>query len=60
MFLATSAPVYGVLGTMYGLVDGRVEVVAKPREPLPTGTRTSLRSLAHSSSAAWPGSASSP
>ncbi|MFJ8863895.1 hypothetical protein ACIRD8_36535 [Streptomyces sp. NPDC102451] len=37
VFLATSAPVYGVLGTMYGLVDGRVEIVAQPREPLPYG-----------------------
>jgi hypothetical protein len=37
VFLATSAPVYGVLGTMYGLVDGRVEVVAQPKEPLPYG-----------------------
>ncbi|MFI6122518.1 hypothetical protein ACIBCU_22305 [Streptomyces sp. NPDC051064] len=37
VFLATSAPVYGVLGTIYGPVDGRVEVLAQPREPLPYG-----------------------
>ncbi|MEU1217146.1 hypothetical protein ABZ424_33105 [Streptomyces sp. NPDC005790] len=37
VLLATSAPVYGVLGTIYGPVDGRVEVVAQPREPLPYG-----------------------
>uniref|UniRef100_UPI002F907FFD hypothetical protein n=1 Tax=Streptomyces sp. NBC_01401 TaxID=2903854 RepID=UPI002F907FFD len=37
VFLATSAPLYGVLGTLYGLVDGRVEVVAQPKDPLPYG-----------------------
>ncbi|MFD9503467.1 hypothetical protein [Streptomyces sp. NPDC060035] len=35
VFLATSAPLYGVLGTIYGLVEGKVEVVAQPKEPLP-------------------------
>ncbi|MFJ8769544.1 hypothetical protein [Streptomyces clavifer] len=35
MFLATSAPMYGVLGTLYGLVDGQVQIVAQPPEPLP-------------------------
>ncbi|WP_037841960.1 hypothetical protein [Streptomyces sp. NRRL WC-3549] len=37
VFLATSAPLYGVLGSLYGLVDGRVDVVAQPKEPLPYG-----------------------
>ncbi|MFD9540836.1 hypothetical protein [Streptomyces sp. NPDC060022] len=35
VFLATSAPMYGVLCTLYGLVDGKVQVVAQPKEPLP-------------------------
>lgn len=35
VFLATSAPMYGVLGTIYGQVDGEVQVVAQPKEPLP-------------------------
>ncbi|MFD7972959.1 hypothetical protein [Streptomyces clavifer] len=35
VFLATSAPMYGVLGTLYGLVDGQVQIVAQPPEPLP-------------------------
>ncbi|MET9593131.1 hypothetical protein ABZY45_19635 [Streptomyces sp. NPDC006516] len=35
VFLATSAPLYGVLGTLYGVVDGEVQVVAQPQEPLP-------------------------
>ncbi|MET9595654.1 hypothetical protein ABZY45_32720 [Streptomyces sp. NPDC006516] len=37
VFLATSAPLYGVLGTLYGLVDGKVDVVTQPKEPLPYG-----------------------
>ncbi|MDQ0798206.1 hypothetical protein [Streptomyces sp. B1I3] len=37
VFLASSAPMYGVLGTIYGLVDGAVQVVAQPPEPLPYG-----------------------
>ncbi|MFE6185488.1 hypothetical protein ACFQ6U_13785 [Streptomyces sp. NPDC056465] len=36
VFLATSAPIYGALGTLYGLVDGQVQVVAQPAEPLPS------------------------
>ncbi|MER5556384.1 hypothetical protein ABT001_32815 [Streptomyces sp. NPDC002793] len=35
VFLATSAPLYGALGTVYGLIDGEVQVVAQPKEPLP-------------------------
>lgn len=37
VYLATSAPLYGVLGTAYGLVGGKVDVVAQPKEPLPYG-----------------------
>lgn len=37
VFLASSAPMYGVLGTVYGLVDGTIQVVAQPSEPLPYG-----------------------
>jgi len=37
VLLASSAPMYGVLGTVYGLVDGSVQVVAQPPEPLPYG-----------------------
>ncbi|MDP5317347.1 hypothetical protein [Streptomyces poriferorum] len=37
VFLATSAPLYGVLGTLYGLVDGQVQVVTQPKAPLPYG-----------------------
>ncbi|MEU3795935.1 hypothetical protein AB0F07_40200 [Streptomyces fructofermentans] len=37
VFLARSAPLYGVLGTLYGRICGRVEVVALPEMPLPYG-----------------------
>jgi len=37
VFLAQSAPLYGVHGTLYGLNDKGVHVVAKPESPLPYG-----------------------
>jgi hypothetical protein len=37
VFLAQSAPLYGVHGTLYGLGEEGVRVVAKPDEPLPYG-----------------------
>ncbi|MFJ8754594.1 hypothetical protein ACIREO_35560 [Streptomyces sp. NPDC102441] len=37
VFLATSAPMYRVLGMLYGLVNGQVQVVTQPKEPLPYG-----------------------
>ncbi|MFJ1974080.1 hypothetical protein ACIO93_36230 [Streptomyces sp. NPDC087903] len=37
VFLATSAPLYGVTGTLYGLNGDGVHVVAKPDHPLPYG-----------------------
>ncbi|MFD3618708.1 hypothetical protein ACFWWT_26405 [Streptomyces sp. NPDC058676] len=37
VFLARSAPLYGVHGTLYGLDDGGVKVVAQPDAPLPYG-----------------------
>ena len=37
VFLATSFPLYGVHGTVYGLGANGVRVVAEPEEPLPYG-----------------------
>ncbi|MFF4795059.1 hypothetical protein ACFY2M_36145 [Streptomyces sp. NPDC001276] len=37
VFLAQSAPLYGVHGVLYGLGDQGVHVVARPDEPLPYG-----------------------
>jgi hypothetical protein len=37
VFLARSAPLYGVHGTLYGLGPDGVKVVAQPDEPLPYG-----------------------
>ncbi|MFE9454044.1 hypothetical protein [Streptomyces sp. NPDC006739] len=38
VFLAKSAPLFGVTGTLYGLnADGEVHVVAQPDHPLPFG-----------------------
>ncbi|MEU1592791.1 hypothetical protein ABZ468_07995 [Streptomyces sp. NPDC005708] len=37
VFLARSAPLYGVSGVLYGYGEGGVQVVASPDEPLPYG-----------------------
>ncbi|WP_405933660.1 hypothetical protein [Streptomyces sp. NBC_00827] len=37
VFLARSAPLYGVHGTVYGIGDQGVQVVASPDHPLPYG-----------------------
>jgi hypothetical protein len=35
VFLARSAPLYGVMGTLYGLNGNGVHVIARPDHPLP-------------------------
>jgi hypothetical protein len=35
VYLAESAPLYGVLGTLYGIVNKEVTVIAQPDHPLP-------------------------
>ncbi|MEU0657338.1 hypothetical protein ACWEV9_35010 [Streptomyces albogriseolus] len=37
VFLARSAPLYGVIGVGYGVRDGKVQVVERPAGPLPYG-----------------------
>lgn len=37
VFLARSAPLYGVIGSLYGRVGREVTVIAQPDEPLPYG-----------------------
>jgi hypothetical protein len=37
VFLARSAPLYGVHGTLYGIGDQGVQVIATPDHPLPYG-----------------------
>ncbi|MGW5507155.1 hypothetical protein ACWEV9_05205 [Streptomyces albogriseolus] len=37
VFLARSAPLYGVIGVGYGVRDGNVQVVERPAGPLPYG-----------------------
>ncbi|MFF3991627.1 hypothetical protein ACFY0B_44740 [Streptomyces sp. NPDC001797] len=37
VFLVRSAPLYGVIGTLYGYSEDGIEVVAEPDEPLPYG-----------------------
>ena len=37
MFLARSAPLYGVHGTLYGRDESGVKVIAQPDAPLPYG-----------------------